>query len=333
MAFNLRSLATNAGNFLSRVWNGKDPQNQPQQGLKALITNGAQQMGQMANNAYQASKPAVQGAVKSMATTVANTVQQKAPIVKQNLGSTFTLGKENLRGVVQNYIRNQNTIIDPRANKQIQIDREKYGVPNTGNITSTKIKVGGLNQKPVQKTTISVTPTKTPTTPTPTPMEKYSFSPSGIKVNDAVNKAIQFAFGDISGEAHNVLSRKENGKLVGENTGYKFGADIDIPNRIDPKTGKWSNTAPIMKVKNAVTGEMMDSVDRGLFRINNGTFYDYMKRYPDAMQRNGITKWDDMLDPEKNALMARLIYNRQGWGAWYAAPQEYRTKKTGKKSK
>lgn len=158
MAFNLRSLATNAGNFLSRVWNGKDPQNQ-QQGLKNMISNGAQQVGMMANSAYQSSKPVVQGAIKSMASTVANTVQQKAPIVKQNLGSTFTLGKENLRGVVQNYIRNQNVRLDPRANKQIQLDREKYGVPNTG-----KLVVKSNTNKPqiVQSTSISVTPTKAP---------------------------------------------------------------------------------------------------------------------------------------------------------------------------
>lgn len=81
------------------------------------------------------------------------------------------------------------------------------------------------------------------------------------------------------------------------------------------------------------------SVDRGLMRINSNTFNGLMARHPDWMAAIGVTKWDDMLDPAKNAQVARLIlrdsnYNaatgdvrsNPNWARWFAAPYDLRTR-------
>lgn len=86
------------------------------------------------------------------------------------------------------------------------------------------------------------------------------------------------------------------------------------------------------------TGKEMDipnpdgSIDRGLFRINSNTFSDWMRRRPELMKAQGLTNWDDMLDPKKNMIFARMILessNRTNpdtysWRQWYAAPAELR---------
>lgn len=81
------------------------------------------------------------------------------------------------------------------------------------------------------------------------------------------------------------------------------------------------------KVNNIDVSNPDGSIDRGLFRINNNTFNGIMTD-PHwgklAREKFGINSWDDMNDPQKNAYMAKLIYERQGWGAWFAAPLELR---------
>lgn len=70
------------------------------------------------------------------------------------------------------------------------------------------------------------------------------------------------------------------------------------------------------------------SVDRGLYRINNNSFNGIMAD-PHwgglARDKFGIKNWQDMEDPQKNAYMAKLIYERNsGWRGWYAAPKDLR---------
>lgn len=150
-----------------------------------------------------------------------------------------------------------------------------------------------------------VTPTPPKATPTPTK------APSKIVSNDNFRGIISKVWGDKVSDADRILA--------GENARREVGLHMDIPNRINPETGKWDNNAPIMKRRNPITGDMIDSVDRGLFRINNITFYDYMKRVPRLLEQNDIHGWDDMLDPEKNARFAKIIYDTQGIRAWYGA--------------
>jgi hypothetical protein len=64
--------------------------------------------------------------------------------------------------------------------------------------------------------------------------------------------------------------------------------------------------------------------DRGLFQINSDTFNDFKRRYPKTMASNKIASFDDMYDPYKNAVMANIIFNEQGFGAWYGAPPRLR---------
>lgn len=68
------------------------------------------------------------------------------------------------------------------------------------------------------------------------------------------------------------------------------------------------------------------SVDRGLFRINSNTFNDYMSTPGNAarLKALGIKSYSDMDDANKNAAMARLIYQDRGWSGWYASPADLR---------
>lgn len=95
------------------------------------------------------------------------------------------------------------------------------------------------------------------------------------------------------------------GWSAGENRGFKTGKEIDIPN----KDG---------------------SIDRGLFRINSNTFNSWVQN-PKSRQtliENGITKWDDMLDPKKNMIFAKLLMQStptknpsdRSWRKWWGAP-------------
>lgn len=78
------------------------------------------------------------------------------------------------------------------------------------------------------------------------------------------------------------------------------------------------------------------SIDRGLMRINSNTFNGLMKRHPDWMEKIGVSDWDQMNDPVKNAQVAQLVLldsNYAGDGRmakdpsyhrWFAAPRSLR---------
>lgn len=64
-------------------------------------------------------------------------------------------------------------------------------------------------------------------------------------------------------------------------------------------------------------GMYANSQDYGLFQINDVTLKDYMRRFPKQVKALGINSVEDLRDPRKNAKMAKLIRQYQGWGAWY----------------
>jgi hypothetical protein len=160
------------------------------------------------------------------------------------------------------------------------------------------------------------------------------------------DKEIKEAFGDNWKEATRVLRyTNEAGEVHGENIGFQTGPEIDVANRINPETGKYDKNAPIKQVKNPFTDKQEDSIDRGLFRVNNGTFYSLLnsKDYREQMKEAGIISssdldsldaataseaWDKMLDAKLNIKMARIIWNfhndisGNGWSGWFAAPPE-----------
>lgn len=67
------------------------------------------------------------------------------------------------------------------------------------------------------------------------------------------------------------------------------------------------------------------TVDTGFMQINSSTFDDFMERKPNLLRANGINSYADMNDPVKNIKMARIIFNEQGWKAWYGSPKEQRS--------
>jgi hypothetical protein len=69
------------------------------------------------------------------------------------------------------------------------------------------------------------------------------------------------------------------------------------------------------------------SIDKGLFQINSNTFEDFKRRYPEKFKKYNINTFDDMDNPLKNALVAKMILDEQGYKAWYGAPSYLRNKK------
>lgn len=111
----------------------------------------------------------------------------------------------------------------------------------------------------------------------------------------------------------------------GENAGFNTGEGWDDFN-YDEETNE------LKYVDNPFTGQKEPSEDRGLFRINNGTFYmlQNSKNWKDDMKKAGIKSYDDMYDPEKNIKMAKIIgdwYEKDlglpRWSGWFAAPKEF----------
>lgn len=123
------------------------------------------------------------------------------------------------------------------------------------------------------------------------------------KGGNSYNKFIEDIFGDNAGSAKQILAwEDDSGKKGGENQGFEAGKEKDFTN----KNG---------------------SVDRGLFRINSVHFTEpEMKRREKKLKAAGITSWEDMLDPEKNIKMAKIIFEEQGWSAWVAAPEWLKNK-------
>lgn len=91
----------------------------------------------------------------------------------------------------------------------------------------------------------------------------------------------------------------------------------------------------------AVNKNPNGTIDTGLMQVNSETFDDLMKHdyWRGALERRGITSYEDMKDPHKNALTAMLIlmrgnYNNatgsmkegiRNWIQWYSAPREFRS--------
>jgi hypothetical protein len=114
------------------------------------------------------------------------------------------------------------------------------------------------------------------------------------------NNAVEKVFGENYKDALRVLRwEDEDGTVRGENTNYQTGPEVDIKN----KNG---------------------SIDRGLYRINSNTFADFMRRKGNLLRKNGINSYEDMYDPVLNIKMAKIIYDEQGWKAWFAAPPDLR---------
>jgi hypothetical protein len=181
-------------------------------------------------------------------------------------------------------------------------------------------------------------------TPAIAPMPIPAVSPMPTFTRPFEKEATE-VWGDKVEEFYRVMKEGENAKLQ---------PVIDVPNRTikDPVTGKkvWNNApdAPIDQIYNPDTDKMEDSIDRGLARINNGTFYLLLNslEYRPMMKEAGITDtndvhkvdfqvaWDKMNDPGYNIKMSKIIYQfhenenkkkgikKSGWSGWVAAPED-----------
>ena len=135
------------------------------------------------------------------------------------------------------------------------------------------------------------TPTQMPTaTPTPTP-EKIQGLPDGVTSSQGIvppappeeySRLVDGIWGDDAGKAKVVMWT--------ENGGFR---------------------------PDAINTNKNGTRDIGLFQVNTGTFDGFLKRKPKLMDQYGLRSYDDLFDPVKNTQMAKLIYDEQGWGAWY----------------
>lgn len=101
----------------------------------------------------------------------------------------------------------------------------------------------------------------------------------------------------------------------GENPDY-----ITQKSPYDYNTDKYGKPYMIVNPK----GQEEPSEDRGLFRINNATFYGLQKRKGRLLKELGIDSYQDMYDPLKNAMVAKIIKDEGGWSRWFAAPLSLR---------
>ncbi len=209
-------------------------------------------------------------------------------------------GGHNLgsRSLVQG--RTQTGLLSPVGPEQLVGDR--VTVPQQQNIVSQPS-----------------TPTQQPTiTPTPQPQQGRE----DIKETIARN-VTQEVFGDKATEAMRVLRHEdEQGNVKGENTRFLTGPEVDISNEGYQKPSETKQAEGDVMGKDG----MWYSQDRGLFRINNRTFADFKERKPALLKKAGISSYKDMYDPVKNAKMAKIIYDEQGWNAWFAAPEDLKKK-------
>lgn len=178
------------------------------------------------------------------------------------------------------------------------------------------------------------TPTPMPTpTPTPTPLPNRIAVPSASSEGERVlpqelTDMIMKAFDPI-GEATNsarvlhhpsaythTAGEAPRPKNTGENTGFVTGKGWNDYN--------YNKDGSVKFITNPFTKEQEKSEDRGLFRINNATFYDLQRRKGKLLTDNGITSYEDMYDPDKNIIVAKMIQKEGGWKRWYAAPKELR---------
>lgn len=170
----------------------------------------------------------------------------------------------------------------------------------------------------------TATPTPTPTA-TPTPVD------SGFRIPNVPNDVAQ-VIGQVMANQGVPMDATASAKIlnhsygqqikgwgIGENPDFK--TILDVPNRLD-ENGNWDDNAPIKQILNPETGQMENSVDRGLWRINNASFYDYKRRFPEVFKQYGINSYEDMNDPLKNTVVAKLIIQNQGGAGYYAAPIE-----------
>lgn len=105
----------------------------------------------------------------------------------------------------------------------------------------------------------------------------------------------------------------------GENQGFVTGRGWNDYNHVNPN----DPNSPIVYITNPFTGKQEPSEDRGLFRINNSTFYDLLQYHPQEMAQIGLKNHSDynkLYDPDVNARVASLIQQLYGWNRWAAAP-------------
>jgi len=145
------------------------------------------------------------------------------------------------------------------------------------------------------------------------------------------NKRLEYAakgytFPNMTNEEKAKLPVKKEVPVIQENTTYKLPTPPEeISNVINQVFGELGSTAQkVAASENGLFKPDRDSppnsngsIDRGIFQINSNTFQDYMRRMPNVLNDMGIASFEDMKDPTLNSKMAKLIYENQGWGAWY----------------
>lgn len=216
---------------------------------------------------------------------------------------------------------------------------------------------------PTPKAQYSPAPPQQPynPTPTPTPQQQYAETSGTYNIpyqTDTETKMVPgnlaqaigsvFPTGDIGApysatDAASILSHpyEEQVKGYGRGENQNFQVIIDVPNRID-KNGNWDDNAPIKTFTSPFPSlGILQSIDRGLFRINNEAFLDLLadpktrtKMYSVGIiddthpKFEGLTPtvlqnyWDRMNDPLLNIKMAKIMLDERGVKAWYAAPKK-----------
>jgi hypothetical protein len=178
---------------------------------------------------------------------------------------------------------------------------------------------GGAAPTPVPAEAATPTPT-----PTPVPVPGFHIPDVPDNVAQVIGHVMQNQGVPMDATASaKILNHPYGPQIKGTGTGENpnFQTVLDTFNRID-ENGNYNDNAPIKQILNPETGQMENSTDRGLWRINNESFYDYKRRFPEVFKQYDINSYEDMNDPIKNTVVGKLVLQYQGGAGYYAAPED-----------
>ena len=243
-----------------------------------------------------------------------------------------------------------------RLSDTIELVKQKFGYGEDYNknylpMEGHKFVSGTGIQAPIGSELLKNSPQKqySNPTPTPTPQQQYSQNinvPSdtqgGYQVDPQIAQYLMDVYDPINKATESATTlHHRTGPTLGsvrygqnENRGENPGFETS-PGWVNEQTGEkgdynYDESGELKHITNPFTGKKEPSEDRGLFRINNGTFYmlQNAKDWKNKLKEVGIESYEDMYDPYKNIKMSKIIgdfYVSKGlprWSAWFATPIE-----------
>jgi len=242
-------------------------------------------------------------------------------------------------GVLDKAIEASNRPKDIRGDLERKFGYDYYGRPLSSTATPTPTLTPTRIPTPTPQATLIPTPTMAP----PVAGEGFRLNIPSSQDANKITKVPQ-NLAQLIGEIfepiqqataaatvlHHPYGEQLRGMGYGENAGFITGKGWENKETGVKGDYNYDDSGNLKYIMNPYTGEQEPNEDRGLFRINNETFYllQGSRKWNSKMKKAGIYSYDDMYDPEKNIRMARIMgdWRQQDlkmprWSGWFAAPK------------